>query len=429
MTPMPFAAPIARVLLRSQSDERLVTLARDGHQGAFDEIVRRYRPALVSFAAAYATPDRTEDVVQESLANAWVALRGSDSEIALKPWLYTIVRNRALNARRDARFHEPLDETIDGVRRPDEIALEHEQLQRVVLAVSALPDGQRKALVDSALEGRTHDQIASELGTSAGSVRGLIHRGRVAVREAAGSVVPLPVVAAVASSAGEIGAAGMTVGGIAGGSFALKGATVATIAILATGSGLVVERSLDDSAKSDREASAESQPLDGSSNQDGTARGRGERPGPSRETSGTPGGGDDSGRGGSDGEDSSGRVNGSNENGNSGPGGGDDSDSGEDPSGPGGGDDGSGDHSGPGSGDDVGSSGSGSGGDSSGSDSSGSGSSGSDSSGSGSSGSDSSGSGSSGSDSSGSGSGSSGSGSGSGDDLEDLGVLGDEIEN
>ena len=34
------------------------------------EIVRRYRPGLVAFAAAYGPPD-PEDVVQESLVRAW----------------------------------------------------------------------------------------------------------------------------------------------------------------------------------------------------------------------------------------------------------------------------------------------------------------------------------------------------------------------
>jgi DNA-directed RNA polymerase specialized sigma24 family protein len=62
--------------LRTQTDERLVGLSRDGMDAAFEEIVRRYRPALVPFAAAYGPPD-PEDVVQESLAKAWTALRES----------------------------------------------------------------------------------------------------------------------------------------------------------------------------------------------------------------------------------------------------------------------------------------------------------------------------------------------------------------
>jgi RNA polymerase sigma factor (sigma-70 family) len=261
MTPMPFAAPVARALLRSQSDERLVRLARDGHKGAFDEIVRRYRAPLVAFSAAYAPAGGAEDVVQESLTSAWASLQDSQQEIALKPWLYAIVRNRSLNARRDARYHDELDETIDGVRRPDEIVLQREELSRAVAAVVALPDPQRKALVESAIEGRTHDQIAAELGTTAGSVRGLIHRGRVAARGALGSVVPAPVIAWAAGAGGTTAVGGVAAGSIAGGSLAATGAAVATIAVLATGSGLV-DRSPGDTAGSDREASAENKTRD-----------------------------------------------------------------------------------------------------------------------------------------------------------------------
>ena len=181
-------------MLHTQSDERLVALARRGKEPAFDEIVRRYRPGLVAFAAAYRPPD-PEDVVQESLVRAWTALRDSTGEMHLKAWLYTIVRNRALNARRDTRVHEELPAEIDGVRQPSEIVLTNEELDRVVGVVAALPDAQREALVRSALEGHTHEQIAASLGSTEGAVRQLIYRARVAVRHGVGFVLPLPLVA------------------------------------------------------------------------------------------------------------------------------------------------------------------------------------------------------------------------------------------
>ena len=49
--------PLARAVLRTQSDDRLVALVRDGTEAAFEEIVRRYRAPLVAFAAAYGPPD------------------------------------------------------------------------------------------------------------------------------------------------------------------------------------------------------------------------------------------------------------------------------------------------------------------------------------------------------------------------------------
>src|SRR5436190_22499278 len=103
--------PLAKAVLRTQSDERLVRLVREGRDGAFEEIVRRYRAPLVAFAAGYA-PSDPEDVVQESLTRSWQALRESSGEMKLKPWLYTIVRNRALNAKRDAHVHEELTDQV-----------------------------------------------------------------------------------------------------------------------------------------------------------------------------------------------------------------------------------------------------------------------------------------------------------------------------
>jgi RNA polymerase sigma factor (sigma-70 family) len=387
MTPLPLADPLARVLLRSQSDERLARLAQEGHKGAFDEIVRRYRTPLVAFAAAYA-PERAEDVVQEGFANAWISLEGSNREFALKPWLYTIIRNRALNARRDTRYHSELDETIDGVPRPDQIVLERDELRRAVAAIAVLPEAQRKALVQSAIEGRTHDQIAAELNTSAGSVRGLIHRGRVAVRGAMGALIPIPVVAWAAGSGGAA-AGGVAAGSAVGGSLASTGAAVATIAVLATGSGIVVERSLND-AGPDRQAKAaevgkgkedsgQARPGDrdegaGQPQDPGGSAGPGPQgeeddrgPGGGEKDSSGPGGGDDEGPERED-DDSSGPGSGDDSDDDSsghGSGGGDDDDSsGHDPD-----DD---DSSGPGSGeddeDDSSGSGSGSGSDDSGSD-------------------------------------------------------------
>jgi RNA polymerase sigma factor (sigma-70 family) len=257
--------PLARAVLRTQSDERLVALSRDGREAAFEEIVRRYRPGLVAFAAAYAPLAQAEDVVQESLVSSWDALRRSTEEIRLKPWLYTIVRNRALNARRDTRAHGPLTDDLDGVRRPDEVVLTNEELGRVVAAVGALPEAQREALVRSAVEGHTHEQIATALGSSPGAVRQLIYRGRLAVRSGVGLVIPLPLVRALADTgAGEAAATAVAGGAVAAGAGGASGLTkatvVAVVGTIAIGSGAAIKRSADErgeAASSARSNSAE----------------------------------------------------------------------------------------------------------------------------------------------------------------------------
>lgn len=407
--------PLAKAVLRTQSDARLVALAREGRDAAFEEIVRRYRPGLVAFAAAYAPADRAEDVVQESLVRSWEALANASEEIHLKPWLYTIVRNRALNARRDAKSHEPLSDEIDGVAQPPEIVLGREELAAVVGAVGALPEAQREALVRSAVEGHTHDQIAAALQSSPGAVRQLIYRARLNLRTGVGLMIPLPLVRMLADHGGEtaIAAGGVATGGAAlgaagGASMVSKFAAVAALGTLAAGAGVAIERSGGSRDKGSqtvveqREGRDEGQAANSSPAQS-SAAGSSSNSGPG---SGSPGGGeseDESERGDRSGDDSGDSVDDS-----SGPGSGTGDDDSGDRSGSDGDDDDS--NSGPGGGDDdddapdLDDDRSGPGG---GSGSSGSGSSGS------------SGSGSSGSGSSGS-SGSGSSGSGSGDDPPDL---------
>src|SRR6478752_6402607 len=100
MTPPPAEHFAARVFLgptlRAQPDRRLVDLVRNGYDAAFEEIVRRYRRPLDRFAAAI-VGGRSEDVTQDAFSKALLALRGSEAEIELRPWLYRIVRNTALN--------------------------------------------------------------------------------------------------------------------------------------------------------------------------------------------------------------------------------------------------------------------------------------------------------------------------------------------
>ena len=246
---------LARVAIRCQSDSRLVKLVREGHDLAFDEVVRRYRPQLVAYATAIVPEHHAEDVVQEALTRAHTALGRSDSEMRLRPWLYTIVRNGALNALRDEPVHSHLDENYDGVPQPPEVAARREELAALTASVKDLPNQQREALVKRELEGRSHEEIGVSLGVSAGAVRGLIYRARATLRDGAGMVIPLPVLRALLSSSQATpettGAAGAAAAGLAGGGggIALKAGATLGVAVIAVGSGIAVQHRDSGSAK------------------------------------------------------------------------------------------------------------------------------------------------------------------------------------
>jgi RNA polymerase sigma factor (sigma-70 family) len=188
-------------ILASQSDERLVKLARAGHERAFEAIVGRYRRQLVRFCGRILPESRAEDAVQQAFINAHAALLASDEPVQLKPWLYAITRNAALNMlRQNGWNYEQIPLDFDGVRRPDQVFEQRIELQKTVAAMNELPERQRDALVMREFEGRSYDEIALALGANDGAVRQLLNRARVTLRNAASLLTPPPLVARAAAS-------------------------------------------------------------------------------------------------------------------------------------------------------------------------------------------------------------------------------------
>ena len=236
--------------LRAQPDRRLVTLVREGYEAAFEEIVRRYGRPLTRYAAAI-VGSRSEDVTQDALSKALLALRRDDEkEIELRPWLYRIVRNTALNDLRDRPpTTEILEEAIAAGRGTAAEAEEREQLQELIERLRALPERQRAAIVMREFEGLSHEEIAAALGLSGGGARQVIFRAREALRSGAGMLLPLPLMRMLlehgteATTAGAGGAAGALAAGAAGGgaSAALKAGAVAAIIAGSVGTGIAIQ--------------------------------------------------------------------------------------------------------------------------------------------------------------------------------------------
>ena len=129
-------------------------------------------------------PASAEDAVQQTFINAHAALIGGNAPLALKPWLYRIARNAALNIARVPQI-EPI---------PDEL-LEPDELEDVFApARDVRPHGRRRAraarlaaqvIVRHAFDGDSHERIAADLGLSAGAIRQLAYRARGTLRQAA----------------------------------------------------------------------------------------------------------------------------------------------------------------------------------------------------------------------------------------------------
>jgi RNA polymerase sigma factor (sigma-70 family) len=170
--------------LSSLSDDDLVARFRAGDETAFTEIHRRFRSPLIAFARRmlHGSGHDAEDVVQDSLIRAYRGLRVTDRAMTLRPWLYMIVRNRALDELRTPRRSECFDDAARlaaaPAADPAQCFAERDEMRRLVAEIGRLPERQRMALVLREFDGRTHAETARALRTTVPATKSLIIRAR-----------------------------------------------------------------------------------------------------------------------------------------------------------------------------------------------------------------------------------------------------------
>jgi len=176
-------------LLRLQTDERLIALIRRGNHHAFEALVARYQPRLLSFCRhMLGSKEDAEDVLQEVFAAAFNAILSDERAINVRPWLYRIARNRSLNHLRrvqpigvdsmDIHFSEQGTSTADKVHK-------REDFRMLIRDVQGLPETQRTALLLREIDALSYEQIAEAMETTVPSVKSLLVRARVSLAEAA----------------------------------------------------------------------------------------------------------------------------------------------------------------------------------------------------------------------------------------------------
>ena len=172
----------------NSTDQQLIARFRAGDDAAFAQIFERHRPALVRYAAKIlkSSPGNAEDVVQEAMLRTSLALRRDERHIELKPWLYRVTRNSALDELSRLRTDSvQLDDDEVHVQlraapsTEPEAAVEGRSKIRTVLSdIAHLPETQRHALIRREIDGISHQQLATELGTTTQATKNLVLRAR-----------------------------------------------------------------------------------------------------------------------------------------------------------------------------------------------------------------------------------------------------------
>ncbi len=168
-------------------DEILVVAAILGDLAAFDELVLRYRPAVVRAARMLVPVDDAEDAAQEALLLAFKALPSLEEPRKFPAWVHAVTRRCAIRfsqrARSQKRDYVALDEVIleqvPALSRPMPSDCADEDLLN---ALDHIPRDYALALRLHFLDEMPLKRIAGFLGVSVATVKWRIYHGKMLLR-------------------------------------------------------------------------------------------------------------------------------------------------------------------------------------------------------------------------------------------------------
>jgi RNA polymerase sigma factor (sigma-70 family) len=168
----------------NQPDEALVAHVLQGSEAAFEAIYDRHHRGLIAFCRhMLRSREEAEDALQHTFAAAYRSLTAGDRPNALKPWLYTIARNRCLTVLRSRRTHDDVataETPVDGavVEGLSDAVQRRADLRDLVADLRRLPEDQRSALVLFELGDHSHAEIADVLSVNREKVKALVFQAR-----------------------------------------------------------------------------------------------------------------------------------------------------------------------------------------------------------------------------------------------------------
>jgi RNA polymerase sigma factor (sigma-70 family) len=184
---------------RPLEEADLVDRARRGDVGAYEELVRKYQDLAVRTAYVIAGGAEAHDAAQEAFVKAYHALGRFRAGASFRPWLLRIVANEAINRRRAARRQMNLALRAaesrpggDAAPSPEGAALEREQREELVRAMSTLRPEDRLVIAYRYWLDLNEQEMAEALGVARGTVKSRLSRAIGRLRDALSEGAPQP---------------------------------------------------------------------------------------------------------------------------------------------------------------------------------------------------------------------------------------------
>ena len=166
-----------------------------GDRVAFRRLYEQEAPRLLG-AALRIVRQRAlaEDIVHDACVSLWTRAASFDaSRGSARGWIYSVVRNLALNTVRNESRHVAVDEettqaleaemSMQAYQETTDAFELHASMGRLQQCLEALDPASRSCVLHAYLEGCSHSEIAERLGAPLGTVKSWIQRSLSSLRE------------------------------------------------------------------------------------------------------------------------------------------------------------------------------------------------------------------------------------------------------
>lgn len=147
-------------------------------QGAFTSIFQHFAPKVKGFLMkSGASEALAEECMQDVMATIWTKSDLFDpSRASLATWVFTIARNRRIDAFRRDRRPEPEDITWGPEAEPDQadVLAFQQEADRLSAAIASLPEKQRDLIERAYFGDLSHSEIAEATGLPLGTIKSRI---------------------------------------------------------------------------------------------------------------------------------------------------------------------------------------------------------------------------------------------------------------
>lgn len=169
----------------------LMAAAQAGDGAAYATLLRACLPLIQAVARGQGVPaDRVDDVVQDAMLTLHRARHTYDPDRPFTPWLRALAQRRAIDAlrgqgrQRTREVHAPLayESHPDPAASAGHVLEQADRARRLRALVAMLPEGQREAVEQLALQEHTLDEAAISTGRTKGALKVNLHRALKTLR-------------------------------------------------------------------------------------------------------------------------------------------------------------------------------------------------------------------------------------------------------